>query len=193
MSVRVAEGLPLPEGVAGTRGEWCHIKGAPRDPSDRTSLLWWTEDATERDPIIAWIGMNPSCADEHHSDKTCHVCWYTSRREGFKRYMMLNLFSAPATDPPDLLVYSGRPGNHVEVAHLAREAHRSGGKVVAAWGALSGTPDLQRLLRARRDALLPLLDGVPLWCLGTTLDGSPKHPSRLGYGVPMVPWVRTSQ
>ena len=188
MSVRVAEGMPLPVEVAGTRCEWCHIVGAPRDPSDRTSLLWWTADATEKDPIIAWIGMNPSCADEHHSDKTCHVCWHTSRREGFKRYMMLNLFSAPATDPPDLLVYSGRPGNHREVAHLAREAHKGGGRVVAAWGALGGSPDLQRLLKERRDALLPLLDGIPLWCLGKTQDGSPRHPSRLGYGVPMERW-----
>jgi hypothetical protein len=84
--------------------------------------------------------------------------------------------------------YSGRPGNHVEVAHLAREAHKGGGRVVAAWGALGGTPDLQRLLRERRDALLPLLDGIPLWCLGKTQDGSPRHPSRLGYGVPMERW-----
>ena len=146
MSVRVAEGMPLPVEVAGTRCEWCHIVGAPRDPSDRTSLLWRTADATEKDPIIAWIGMNPSCADEHHSDKTCHVCWHTSRREGFKRYMMLNLFSAPATDPPDLLVYSGRPGNHREVAHLAREAHKGGGRVVAA-EILIANPAVRNIIR----------------------------------------------
>ena len=57
MSVRVAEGMPLPVEIAGTRCEWCHIVGAPRDPSDRTSLLWWTADATERDPIIALGAM----------------------------------------------------------------------------------------------------------------------------------------
>ena len=60
--------------------------------------------------------------------------------------------------------------------------------MVAAWGALGGSPDLQRLLKERRDALLPLLDGIPLWCLGKTQDGSPRHPSRLGYGVPMERW-----
>lgn len=153
-------------------------------------LEWMTMDAEDNDPIAAFIGINPSAAGDDASDATCHNGWMIARRHGFRRYMKLNLCSAPCTDPADLLKYSGRPGYANEVAYQARLVFGGGGKVIAAWGALGGSKELRDMLRARRDQLLALLEGVPLWCLGTTEDGSPRHPSRIGHDVRIMPWQR---
>ena len=51
---------------------------------------------------IAWIGLNPSTADEVSLDQTlATVCRY-SRQWGFAEVVMLNLFAFRATDPRDL-------------------------------------------------------------------------------------------
>lgn len=139
--------------------------------------------------MAAFIGINPSAAGDDCGDATCCNAWGIARRDGFKRYLMLNLFSSPATEPIDLLKYPSRPGYGVEVAFLARQVHEGGGRVVVAWGALSGPRELRALLIPRRDQVFELLAGIPLWCIGTTEDGSPRHPSRMSGGsVRMIPW-----
>ncbi|HYZ72598.1 MAG TPA: DUF1643 domain-containing protein, partial [Chthoniobacterales bacterium] len=51
---------------------------------------------------IAWIGLNPSTADEVTLDQTlAAVCRY-SIKWGFSEVVMLNLFAFRATDPRDL-------------------------------------------------------------------------------------------
>jgi hypothetical protein len=59
----------------------------------------------------------------------------------------------------------------------------SSARVVVAWGA---TP----LAKNRVAAVQEIADvhRIPLYCLGTTKDGSPRHPSRIGYATPMVRW-----
>lgn len=56
------------------------------------------------------------------------------------------------------------------------------GPVVACWGA-------HPFAAARAARVLEILGGVPLWCLGTTKDGWPRHPARLGNDTPLVPFT----
>ncbi|MGE0206149.1 MAG: DUF1643 domain-containing protein [Hyphomicrobiaceae bacterium] len=63
--------------------------------------------------------------------------------------------------------------------------------VVAAWGkwprALSSWHDrLAKICAIAADV------GRDLMCLGTNKDGSPRHPSRLAYDTPIVPWRRVA-
>jgi len=197
LAPRLARPLSLPPDVDRTSiiCEWLDIR---RPHSDRLYLEWRTVDAKDDDPLCAFVGINPSAAGDEGSDATCGNAWAISRRAGFRRWAMLNLFSAPATEPPDLLGYPGRPGYAREVAHRLRGVDQA----VAAWGALSGAIDkespyfgrsseLRTLLRDRRDELLGLVGApFPWWCIGRNQDGSPLHPSRVSRELEVVEWRR---
>jgi len=179
--------------------EWLDVW---RARSDRLYLEWRTVDATDADPICAFVGINPSAAGDDASDATCGNAWAIARRAGWKRWAMLNLFSAPATEPPDLLGYPGRPGYAHEVAHRLREVVAGGGRAVAAWGALSGgiekgspytgrSGELRTLLQGRRDELLAEMGrDFPWFCIGANQDGSPLHPSRVSRALEIIEWRR---
>ena len=197
---RLARPLPLPANVDPDRVvcEWYDLI---RPRGDRLRLLWTARDATGDEPVLAMVGINPSSAGDQASDRTCANFWAIAQRHGWRRVLILNLFSAPATEPPDLLGYSGRPGYGRYVAEELRAVVAAGGRAVAAWGALSGSippesayagrsGELRALLRERRDEVLREVgSAVPWWCLGRTEDGSPRHPSRLGHDVRMEPWT----
>lgn len=185
----------LPRDVAEALPDWYDVEGAPFHPSDRLRYEFRAVKGDDSSPMIVWCGINPSGAGRIGpdgnltSDATRSAVWEFSKRAGFKRDQMLNLCSAPCTLPPDLLLYSGRPGYHRFVAEEIHAIVAAGGRFVACWGTLSSGPrELQDLLQKRRDDLLALLEGVEMWCLGTNADGSPRHPSRLGYETGMVRW-----
>ena len=58
--------------------------------------------------------------------------------------------------------------------------------VVAAWGALK--TDVERVLA---DRVWELLAGRDVRSLGTTKDGSPRHPSRLAHATALVAFGAT--
>lgn len=173
-----------------------------RPRGDRLRLLWTARGVPESAPVLAMVGINPSSAGDLASDATCSNFWAIARKNGWGRILILNLFSAPATEPPDLLGYPGRPGYGRYVAEELRAVVAAGGRAVAAWGALSGAippesrfagrgAELRALLQARRDEVLEAVGpGFPWWCLGVNQDGSPRHPSRLGHAVEVVRWTR---
>jgi hypothetical protein len=95
---------------------------------------------------------------------------------------MLNLFSARATKPKELLSYSGDPGYARKVAHQIGQAT---GVLVAGWGSQSGR--VGALVRDRVKEILPLVR-APWWCLGRTADGSPRHPLYLARDAALEGW-----
>ncbi|MBV8102365.1 MAG: DUF1643 domain-containing protein [Verrucomicrobia bacterium] len=115
---------------------------------------------------IAWIGLNPSTADEISLDQTlASVCRY-SRKWGFSEVVMLNLFAFRATDPRDLQRASDPigPDNN---EHLLAEV-RNVDRVIACWG------DHGRFLG--RDRQVSALLNVSFECLLRNRTGAPHHP-----------------
>jgi hypothetical protein len=134
-------------------------------------ILWrqWAEGNR-----VAFIGFNPSKADEQEDDATIRRCIGFARLWGYSGIVMLNLFAYRSTDPKILGVHDPiGPENDASLACAKRES-----LVVAAWGELGRNLDrTTKVLTAMR------ANGVKLHCLGRTSMGAPRHPVRLPYAV----------
>jgi hypothetical protein len=124
------------------------------------------------------IGLNPSTADESLDDPTIRRCLSFARREICGGLVMLNLFAIRATDPKVMLRHSSPVGPQNDA--VIQEYATSGGIFVAAWGAHG--PHLNRAMEVRT---LLRSAGVPLYCLGRTKSGSPRHPLYLKADAPL--------
>ena len=179
---------PLPAGVTATADFIDSVLRADGQPADRLTLRWTWPGGTRPGAFVC-VGLNPSGASSTEADATLIRVYGFAKREGFGSLLMLNLFSARATEPAELLTYPGRPGYGRYVAEEARREHDAGSVVVLAFGAPpSGA--LLPVYRERRDQVLDLLDGVPVWCLGVSKNGSPRHPLYLPGDAALSLWVR---
>lgn len=120
--------------------------------------------------------LNPSTADADVDDATIRKCIGFSDRWGYKGIDVINLFALRSTDPKELYTSLDPigPRNPEFMRKLIPEA----ALVVAAWGnhgAFVGQGDF-----VRRDT------ERPIYCLGTTAGGEPRHPGRIGYDTPLV-------
>lgn len=114
-----------------------------------------------------WIGLNPSTADADNDDPTIRRCVGFSERWGYGAMVMVNLFAFRATRPVHLREAADPVGPSNDDHILAMAA--SAGRIVAAWGTNGA-------LGGRDREVLKLLAGLPIWQLGETKDGLPKHP-----------------
>ena len=160
-----------------SRGDWS--AGGARLSDDRAYryLLWRdlkslhpSDDLASR-RVLLWIMLNPAAADETHDDRTVSRCITFSRRWGYRRMEVGNLFAYRATNPEELKTVSDPvgPENKDTIIHAADSADR----IVCAWGVggrLHGQDAvvLEWLADTRR----------ALHCLDLTAAGLPRHPQR---------------
>jgi hypothetical protein len=135
--------------------------------------LWrkWSDDAP-----VAFIGLNPSTADENINDPTIRRCIAFAKAWEAGGLVMLNLFAFRATKPEDMLKAPEPVGTEND-ATLLKWADRCE-RVVAAWG-VDGNKG------GRAGQVCRLLDR-PLWCLGATKAGCPRHPLYVRASQPLV-------
>ena len=116
-------------------------------------------------PLVLFVGLNPSTADEHKDDPTVRRCIGFAREWHFGGLSLVNLFAYRATDPGDLLAATDPigPRNDNCILTIARTT----GRIVLAWGTLGG-------ILGRDQRVLSMLPGA--YCLGVTKGGHPKHP-----------------
>jgi len=142
--------------------------------------LWRNWDWQGHANRVMFIGLNPSVADEEKNDKTISNCVGFAKRWGFGGVYMLNLFAFRATDPKVMIAAADPVGPENDEAFGYYRGRV--GLIVACWGSVSlkYRPRLQWQSRIAR-----VLDCIsqPVYCLGKTMDGSPRHPSRLGYAT----------
>lgn len=138
---------------------------------------------------VVWVLLNPSRADERNDDMTVTKCRVFATRWGYGGIEIVNLLAKRSSRPSGLRAYADPVGP--ENARYLRSALGSGATVVVGWGAsirqtCRTLDDAQQL----EDAFMVMAkehDVVPL-CLGTTITGHPRHPSRRGYETPVVRW-----
>ena len=119
-------------------------------------------------PSLAWIGLNPSTANEKEDDQTIRRAKVFCAEAGFGSLFMVNLFSYCETESKKL-------ENH-RVDELVVSATdfwlnhcvRSCNSMVAGWGDTGS-------LYGRSKEIAQRYAGR-LLCLGTTNKGEPKHP-----------------
>ncbi len=122
---------------------------------------------------ICFIMLNPSTATHEVDDPTIRRTMGFARRENFQWLIIRNLFAWRSTDPKGLLAIDdpvGRPRNDLEMM-----ASMTADKVVVAWG---GKVPFNRdgEVLAMLKAYGPGSEGTPLYCLGRTKSGAPRHP-----------------
>lgn len=156
---------------------------------------------------MVFVGLNPSTATAEVDDPTIRRCIGFAKRESCGELVMLNLYALRATDPGKLLVHGlaasakistrtvsfrpfarvaedavGPDNNHTIAAVLVEVANRNG-IVVAAWGSTDAKLHADRVAVVRK-----LIGAWPVMCLGTTKDGSPRHPLYLRADAPLIAW-----
>lgn len=120
-------------------------------------------------PLVLFIGLNPSTADEHRDDPTIGRCCSFAQDWGMGGIVMVNLFAWRATRPEELRLAKDPIGP--ENDQRVKQALTQCPLRVACWG------NHGRYLG--RDAAVLQQLPVPIWCLGQTKQGQPCHPLRL--------------
>ena len=176
-------------------------------------LLWRVWESSK--PLLVWVLLNPSTATHEVLDPTVRRCIGWAKRGDFGGVVILNAYAYRATEPKDMLASADRidGGNDIALGivltTLMSEPVKctcdrgsspvDGGGVthmpcnglgwrhprtIVAWG--NGIePErenaMRKLLRDMSGLIVPL-------CLGRTMQGSPRHPVRLAYGVQLEEW-----
>lgn len=95
--------------------------------------LWrrWEPDCPLSN-MVAFIGLNPSTADEIKNDPTVKRCINFAIRWGYGGMVMLNLFAYRATDPKVMKAHAEPigPSNDDAIRDIVREI----GETIFAWG-----------------------------------------------------------
>ena len=133
----------------------------------RTHRYRLTRELAGNGGTLFFIGLNPSTADETHNDPTIRRCMDFAERWGHSRLVVGNLFSYRATHPKDLR--KARDPNGPESNPILLKEARNASQILIGWG-VHGTH------RDRNQEVLDLLDSFPLFCLGRTKNGHPRHP-----------------
>jgi hypothetical protein len=129
---------------------------------------------------VAWIGLNPSRADESRLDPTLWRVRAYTNRFGFRAFKMLNLFAYRATDPRALRKAADPVGPENDDRLL--EVCRAAALVVCCWGA-------DGEYRGRDRQVIELLRGIPLRALALTKMGHPRHPLYLKGTCRLIPFA----
>ena len=129
-----------------------------------------------------FVMLNPSTAPEVQNDPTVERCERRARTLGFGAFRVTNIFAWRDTDPRLMRAAEDPVGPENDAAILEGAAWAD--RIIAAWGThgahLARGPEVERLLRQT---------GMPLFTLGLTKEGHPKHPLYIGYAKQPEPWA----
>lgn len=139
--------------------------------------LWRYWDMSDMANCVAFIGLNPSTADETLDDPTIRRCIGFSKSWGFNGLIMLNAYAYRATDP-NVMKAASDPLGPENLAKLA--AYQGCVRLtIAAWGVHCDPVHALKVCVAVKR---------PIMCLGKTKSGAPKHPLYLAANTQRQPF-----
>lgn len=132
---------------------------------------------------MAFVGLNPSTADDGIDDATVRRCVGYARSWGYGALEVVNLYAWRSKVPGPLWDGSVPDPVGPDNDHAIRAAARSSALVVAAWGAFPKA-------RQRAETVRALLEeaGRPVTILGLTAAGWPRHPLYARGALRPVAW-----
>jgi hypothetical protein len=140
---------------------------------------WWLERRWDpAGPVLLFIGLNPSLATAQRDDPTLRRLQGFARRWGYGGLEVLNLFARIASSPSGLRHSAdpiGRENDRWLQTRLQALSDRPGSGLWLGWG--NGGR-----WRHRDAEVLELIaaqaapDALPLWVIGLTASGQPRHP-----------------
>ncbi len=126
-------------------------------------------------PLVMFIGLNPSTADEFRDDPTVRRCIGFAKSWGYGGLVLTNLFGFRSTQPSNLREASDPigPDNDRWIDHWRIRVQC----IVAAWGVHGDFCNRHQLMLSRIDSA---------FCLGLTSRGFPRHPLYLASTTPLI-------
>lgn len=147
---------------------------------------------------VLFCMLNPSTANAERDDPTIRRCVEFARAWGFPALHVVNLYPLRSPSPAvleewlDGVAYddSAAHAEDLNLGWLRDEADKAG-QVICAWGAGAPESIVPQIAALRGD------EERPLYCIGRTEAGAPKHPLARGkHRVPAsarpVPWEEPS-
>ena len=129
-----------------------------------------------------FVMLNPSTATEVQNDPTVERCERRARTLGFGAFRVCNIFAWRETDPTKMRKVADPVGQENDLA--IREGCHWADTIVCAWGAhgehLGRGPVVEAVMRET---------GHPLFTLGLTKAGHPKHPLYIAYSEQPRLWA----
>ncbi|MEM9318621.1 MAG: DUF1643 domain-containing protein [Pseudomonadota bacterium] len=128
-----------------------------------------------------FIMLNPSTATEAQNDPTVERCERRARALGFGAFRVLNIFAWRDTDPKAMRAATDPvgPANDEAITDSLDWADQ----VICAWGTHGAHLDRGKAVEA-----LLRTSNRPLYHLGLSKEGHPKHPLYIGYKVTPMLW-----
>jgi hypothetical protein len=115
-------------------------------------------------PMVMFVGLNPSTANEVDDDPTIRRVIGFAKSWNYGGVYMCNLFAYVSTNPDDLIT-SGE--NITKNNEALKFAEAFSDKVIFAWGCF----------KQHKNRMIEVISMFPnAYCLGLSKDGFPKHP-----------------
>ena len=139
----------------------------------------WDEQAKR----VMFVMLNPSKANEITNDPTVERCERRARALGYGAFRVANIFAWRDTDPHQMRKAKEPVGPDNDAVLL--EGADWADHIIAAWGAHGAH-------REHGYAMAELLHqtGRPLFHLGLTKAGHPRHPLYISYKTQPILWKR---
>lgn len=168
------------------------------DERDRFTLEWWVNREVSVVRRLLFAMLNPSTANAFKLDPTVKRCVKFGRLWGFDIVEIVNLDSFRSPKPKvlraQLEIERGKtcPRRAHNTQALIDAATRAD-QIICAWGSCAWMMHRAEQVRV----LLENASSRPLFHLGLTKDGSPKHPLARGksfipYSQPPIQWGAAS-
>jgi hypothetical protein len=116
-------------------------------------------------PIVAFICLNPSIADDKIDDPTINRCIEFAKSWGYGGFYMLNLFAFRATNPSELTKVNDPIG--MDNQNVILETITKVDKVICAWGN-------EGILLNQNKKILSIIENP--YCIKINSSGEPSHP-----------------
>lgn len=154
---------------------------------DRTHryLLWRIWD--DEKPLIAWLMLNPSIANEDKLDPTLRRCKQYSINNNYGGMIILNIFSLVSTDPKGLKLLD-ISSHYIEENFKNISNVLTNIPIVLGFGANSDKYHPGFL----QNKIYPLLKDKEVYALKITKNGLPSHPLYLSYNLKFQKFNLTS-
>jgi len=133
-------------------------------------------------PRVMFVMLNPSKADEIANDPTVERCERRARTLGYGAFRVTNIFAFRATDPRDMRRAADPVGP--ENLETLRDGVAWADHVIAAWGTHGAH-------RGQGPLMADMLgqSGAPIFHLGLSKAGHPKHPLYIAYAQQPMRWI----
>lgn len=138
----------------------------------------WDSDAHK----VMFVMLNPSTATEMQNDPTVERCERRARHLGYGGFRVTNIFAWRATDPRDMRAAPDPVGPQNDAVLADGSAWAD--DIIAAWGVHGA-----HLGRGPFVAQTLMVGAAPLYHLGLSKGGHPRHPLYLPYTQQPERWL----